>query len=141
MEENQTPLPTASILLQGIEFTHHDIHRVVNIFYNRIQHDPILKVPFSSVHDWPEHVKKLTHFWWVRLGGKPYLFYPYNPVEKHFFAGFNSELLARWLMIFHDTLKKNLKEDQFNLWALISTKMGQGLSMKNEIFKKEYEGR
>lgn len=127
--------------LNGVNFARDDIFRVVDDFYTRIQHDPILKVPFASVGDWPEHIERLTHFWWVRFGGKPYLFNEYNPVLKHFFAGFNRELLTRWLSIFHETLQAHLTIEQAALWKLISERMGEGLFAKNERFKKEYEGR
>jgi hypothetical protein len=34
-----------------------------------------------------------------------------------------------------------LKPHQAALWKLISERMGEGLSMKNELFKQEYERR
>lgn len=127
------------INVNGVQFTHKDIYNVVDDFYTRIQQDSILQIPFQSVGDWPEHVQRLTHFWWIRFGGQAYLFSHYNPVAKHFFAGFNRELLARWLSIFYDTLKTHLKPDQAELWRLISERMGEGLSMKNEFFRRDYE--
>lgn len=130
-----------SVEVNGVTFSHADLFAVVDDFYTRIQHDPILKVPFQSVADWPEHIERLTHFWWVRFGGKPYLLNHYNPVAKHFFAGFNRELLARWLSIFHATLADHLTPEQVQLWKVISERMGQALAMKNEMFKEAYESR
>jgi len=127
------------ISVNGIEFTHADIARVVDTFYYRVQKDPLLQVPFQSVHDWPEHIARLTHFWWIKFGGKPYMFSQYNPVVKHFFAGFNEELLARWLMLFHQVLQEQLSPEQAELWALVSKRMGQGLSVKNELFRRAQE--
>lgn len=121
--------------LNGIKFAHEDIFNVVDDFYTRIQHDPVLQVPFKSVGDWPEHIQRLTHFWWVRFGGEPYMFNRYDPVAKHFFAGFNRELLTRWLAIFHDTLRTHLNSRQIALWKLISERMGESLSAKNEFFR------
>src|SRR5437868_5191673 len=94
-----------SVHVKGVLFSHKDLFNVVDDFYTRIQLDPVLQVPFKSVVDWPEHISRLTHFWWVQFGGKPYLFNHYNPVAKHFFAGFNQELLERWLGIFNETLQ------------------------------------
>lgn len=131
----------AEVIVNGISYTHGDIFRVVDDFYGRIQRDPLLQVPFRSVADWPEHIQRLTHFWWVRFGGKPYLFNSYNPVAKHFFAGFNRELLTRWLLIFKETLQVNLTSEQATLWKLISERMGEALLMKNENFRSEYESR
>lgn len=130
-----------TLQINGVEFAHADLHRVIDDFYTRIQHDSVLKIPFASVGDWPEHIEKLTHFWWVRFGGKPYLFNHYNPVAKHFFAGFNRELLLRWLSIFQDTLKDQLKPEQAQVWTMISERMGEVLSAKNEHFRSQYESR
>lgn len=133
-------MDSESLTLNGVEFTHGDLRKVVDDFYTRIQQDPLLEVPFRSVHDWPEHIVRLTHFWWIRFGGRPYLFSEYNPVLKHYFAGFNSTLLERWLGLFRDTLKDHLNSRQAELWSLIVGKMGESLSFRNELLKAEYEG-
>lgn len=138
MSDKKHPQPTDSLNVNGVTFAHADIFSVVDDFYTRIQKDPLLKVPFSSVHDWPEHIEKLTHFWWLRFGGRAYLFSEYNPVLKHFFAGFNDELLKRWLELFHETLKEHLNEDQCALWKNISERMGHALSQRNESLKAHY---
>ena len=129
------------VSVNGVDFSHAEILAVIDDFYTKIQHDPILQVPFRSVADWPEHIQRLTHFWWIRFGGDPYLFNQYNPVAKHFFAGFNRELLTRWLSIFHETLQTHLMPDQAELWKLISERMGEALFVKNEFFRREYESR
>lgn len=127
-----------TIIVNGVTFSHKDIFNVVDDFYTRIQNDPVLQVPFKSVHDWPEHIARLTHFWWARFGGQVYLFNEYNPVSKHFFAGFNRELLTRWLSIFHDTLNAQLKTDQAKLWHTIAERMGESLNFRNELLKEEF---
>jgi hemoglobin len=129
------------VRLNGVDFAHEDLLRVVDDFYSRIQQDPILSQPFKSVGDWPEHIQRLTYFWWVRFGGKPYLFNHYNPVTKHFFAGFNRDHLTRWLFIFHQTLQTHLSPEQTHLWKIISERMGEALVIKNELFRREYESR
>lgn len=137
-----TPTPpklTDEILVHHIPFTHKDIFTVVNDFYHRVQTDPLLQVPFKSVHNWPEHIQRITHFWWIRFGGTPYMSAEYNPVLKHFFAGFNAEFLERWLQLFHATLHTHLNDQQRELWALISVRMGHSLSIKNEYFREHYE--
>lgn len=135
------PQDNDTIDVNGVAFAHKDIFNVVDDFYARVQKDPLLKVPFGSVEDWPEHIQRLTHFWWIKLGGKPYLFTYYNPVAKHFHAGFNRELLTRWLALFHETLRTHLTPAQAALWTSLSERMGEGLSLKNEMMKSEYEKR
>jgi hemoglobin len=139
MKDSRLSKAEKTVDVNGVIFKHEDIFRVVDDFYSRIQQDHLLQVPFKSVGDWPEHIERLTHFWWTRFGGDPYLFNQYNPVAKHFFAGFNRELLTRWLFIFHDTLKANLSAEQAALWTAISKRMGEALFMKNESFRREYE--
>lgn len=139
MESSERPRPDEIISVNGVNFKHDDFFRVVDDFYTRIQSDPILQVPFRSVHDWPEHIERLTHFWWMKFGGKPYLFGHYNPVPKHYFAGFNRELLGHWLSLFHSTLKDHLTPAQSTLWILISSRMGEGLAARNDLFAAEYE--
>jgi len=135
----EKPNLTDEIQVNHVTFTHGDIFNVVDDFYTKVQTDSILKVPFESVHDWPEHIQRITHFWWIRFGGKPYMFAEYNPVLKHFFAGFNAHFLSRWLQLFHETLGAHLNQTQVELWKVISERMGQSLSIKNDHFKEHYE--
>lgn len=128
-----------AVKVNGVDYHHEDIFCVVDDFYTRIQQDPVLQVPFKSVVDWSEHVEHLTHFWWVRFGGKSYLAYDYNPPAKHFPAGFNRDLLTRWLSIFHETLDAQLNPQQAALWKIISERMGEGLFVKNELMKSAHE--
>lgn len=92
------------------------IDLVVNDFYNRIQLHQTLAKPFSNVHDWPAHKEKITEFWWVVLGGKPKASFKYDPVGKHFAAGFTGALLADWKLLFRDVLQTHLKPDMVNKW-------------------------
>lgn len=132
-------MENSTVNVGGVEFSHQEINQVVDTFYTRVQKDPLLSVPFQSVHDWPEHIERLTHFWWIRFGGKPYMFTHYNPVAKHFYAGFNAEFLARWLSLFHEVLYEKLKPEQAKLWQEISIQMGKGLSIRNEMLRKAVE--
>lgn len=139
MSDKKTFPEDSEIVSPGnVPFSHGDIRRVIDDFYTRIQSDPLLKVPFQSVHDWPEHIDRLTHFWWIRFGGRPYLFTHYNPVAKHFHAGFNEEFLSRWLELFDQTLQEHLTDRQRGLWKIVSERMGRSLTMKNELFKREH---
>ncbi len=124
-----------TVAIKGIDFSHKDVFEVVDTFYYRVQQHPQLKVPFQSVHDWEEHIQRLTHFWWIKFGGNPYLLTSYNPVLKHFQAGFNEELLTHWLTLFHQVIDEKLTPEQANLWKLISSRMGEALSIRNEMYR------
>jgi hemoglobin len=127
--------------LDGTPLSWGEIHTVVDTFYGRIQTDPILEVPFRTVLDWPHHIERLTHFWWIRLGGRPYLNGMYNPVEKHFLAGFNPPLLKRWLALFKKTIEENVSPEAGVLWIEIAEHMGQALSMKNDAYSEMMKDR
>jgi hemoglobin len=131
------PEPNDSLSFNELPFTHEEIRKVVDDFYTVVAEDDLLKVPFSSVKDWPHHIERMTHFWWVRLGGRPYLSGPYNPVLKHFLAGFNATFLERWLSLFEIALNDNLKPEQAELWTLLAHRMGQFLSSRNDLYKSE----
>lgn len=121
--------------LNGVIFSHGDIRAVVERFYALVEVDPLLGAPFSSVTDWPHHIERLTHFWWVRFGGEPYIDTMYDPVGKHYAAGFNRVFLTRWLELFDETVAKTLKPDQAEIWSKVAHRMGEALTMKNEFYK------
>lgn len=131
------PAKSDFVDLNEIAFTFNDIHSVVDAFYTQVQQDLLLKIPFQSVQNWSHHVERLTHFWWIRFGGKPYLDAMYNPVEKHFLAGFNQEYLSCWLALFKQTLEAKLLPEQAQIWTLVSERMGGALMMKDQFYRNE----
>jgi len=131
------PAGSDVVNFNSIDFSHDDIGNVVDAFYTQVATDTLLKVPFATVHDWPDHIGRMTHFWWVRLGGRPYLPCRYNPVAKHFAAGFNAEFLGRWLELFKSTLRTKLTAPQIQIWSLLVDNMGQSLHYRNEMLKQE----
>lgn len=137
--EKGHPDGQASISVNSVQFRFDDIRKVVDTFYARVATDKILGPPFSSVHDWPHHIERLTHFWWIRFGGEPYLDVTYNPVEKHFTAGFNDEFLTRWLALFQGVLDETLEPPQAKFWSDVAHRMGFALTMKNELYKEHLE--
>lgn len=130
----KTPEGQESLRLNAVDFTFLDIKNVVENFYTQVAVDPVLKVPFSTVDDWPHHIDRLTHFWWTRFGGDAYMDATYNPPEKHFLAGFNQVLLSHWLELFHRTLKSTLNPAQAQLWGSVADRMGVALNAKNEAY-------
>ncbi|MCM2282424.1 MAG: group III truncated hemoglobin [Bdellovibrionaceae bacterium] len=120
------------LFVQSIRFDHRDIFALVDRFYTAVQSDPELRVPFASVEDWPEHIERLTHFWWVRFGGESYLDTNYNPIGKHFENGFTRPLLARWLSLFRETAESALKPEQAQFWCALTERMGEFLAHRND---------
>lgn len=109
------------------------VARVVDVFYERIQTHPTLNGPFAVVHDWPMHKDILTHFWWVTLGGKRYLDYPYAVARKHNEAGFTPALLVDWLALFREVVNTELPPELAAGWIQRAEVIGQSLNHMHDI--------
>lgn len=121
--------------VHSIKFTHEDIYNVVKKFYSLVEVDDYLHGPFSVVDDWPYHIDKLTHFWWFRFGGRPYMDVHYSPIEKHFETGFSERLLEIWLNLFKDVLDGTLTKPQAELWYTFAQGIGAALNRNNDFMK------
>ena len=109
------------------------VAKVVSDFYDRVRSHETLSAPFARVHDWPEHKRHLTHFWWVTLGGKPYRDQPYRVADKHAAAGFTSALLADWLALFQSTLARHLDPELADQWYARAQRIGRSLALMHEF--------
>ncbi|TSJ87476.1 group III truncated hemoglobin [Chitinimonas sp. BJB300] len=109
------------------------VEKVVDAFYAAIRQHPTLAGPFGRVTDWPEHLRHLSHFWWVTLGGKRYLDYRYNVPERHAAAGFTPELLQDWLALFRQTVHTHLDVDLANAWLARVERIGESLRLMHEL--------
>lgn len=133
------PLPEAELNVYGVHFRWLDISKVITLFYQRVAVDQLLRIPFASVEDWPHHIERLTHFWWIRFGGPPYLDVRYDPIGKHFESGFNHHFLERWLELFDRILRETLNPQQAKLWQEFATSMGASLERNNELMIARYK--
>ena len=108
------------------------IDKVVDDFYDRIQNHPTLSKPFSIVTHWKEHKEKIAEFWWVVLGGIPNSPYKYDPVNKHFAAGFTQELLEDWKALFFEVLSQHLPLNLAQAWQSRVELIGGNLLIQND---------
>jgi hemoglobin len=108
------------------------VDRVVDDFYNQIQTHPTLSKPFSIVIHWDRHKEKIADFWWVVLGGQPTSSYKYDPVNKHFTAGFTDQLLSDWKNLFFEVLSKHLTPELAQAWQARVELIGENLSKQND---------
>lgn len=78
--------------------------RLVNAFYARVRTDAELGPIFNdAVHDWPEHLEKLTHFWSsVMLTSGRYKGQPMPAHLKHR-DRITPALFDRWLALWKQT--------------------------------------
>jgi hemoglobin len=110
---------------------HDKVMAVVSEFYDLIQTHPTLSKPFSIVGNWPEHKIKIGEFWWTALGGKPTQSFKYDPVNKHFHAGFTDDLLNDWKKLFKEVLDRHLEPKLSNQWFDRVELIGTNLSIQN----------
>lgn len=105
------------------------IAAVVDDFYDRIQRHPTLAEPFTRVDDWPEHKERLTHFWWVSLGGNRYRDYQYRVGPIHMSVGVTDALVDDWLALLRATLDDHLEPELADAWYSRAQHMGRSIRM------------
>lgn len=105
------------------------IAAVVDDFYDRIQAHPSLAEPFRRVSDWPEHKARLTHFWWVSLGGEAYRDEQYRVGPAHVGLGVDEALVDEWLALFAATLADHLEPELARAWMSRAQSMGRSIRM------------
>lgn len=105
---------------------------VVDAFYDQVTLHPSLRRPFSVVEDWPRHKERLTYFWWIVLGGEKFRREMYEPVPKHFRAGFNEILLSDWLALFEQTVRQVVPDALADAWVERARQVGASLVIANK---------
>lgn len=108
------------------------IRQVVDDFYTRIQCHPTLAEPFMRVKDWPEHKARLSHFWWISLGGERYRDDRYRIAATHLPVGITDALVDDWLALFRATLDDYLEPDLAAHWYQRAEHMGRSIRMLAE---------
>ena len=78
------------------------IGRLVRRFYAQAREDAVLGPVFNAaVHDWDEHMQRLTDFWsGVMLGAGGY---KGNPLGLHARQPITAEMFPRWLELWGET--------------------------------------
>lgn len=116
------------------------IAAVVDDFYSRIQHHPTLAGPFGIVHDWPAHKAKMTHFWWLSLGGRPYLDYRYEVMPKHAAVGVTAALVDDWLALFETVVHAHVEAPALaDAWLFRARRMGDSLRLVEAYYRRKRE--
>ncbi len=84
---------------------------LVDRFYAKVRADNVLGPVFNgAVHDWPEHLEKLSAFWSsvMLTTGR----YKGNPMAVHMKqkAAIQPSMFGRWLELWRETARENLDE-------------------------------
>lgn len=110
------------------------IAAVVDDFYDRVQCHPTLAGPFAKVSDWTEHKARLTHFWWLSLGGPAYRQDRYKTAQERLPANVTPELIADWLKLFQETLNDHLPKEIAALWFARASNIGASLRLMVDYY-------
>ena len=118
--------------------TREDVERLVDVFYDKVQADPILGPIFNpAVHDWREHKATLVKFWSsVALGTREYRG---NPMAAHRPHPIMDEHFGHWLALWRQTAHEVMGEAQAEaMYAYAqriarSLKLGLGLSGRRPL--------
>lgn len=110
--------------------TEESLRELVSLFYGRVRQDPDLGPIFNdAVHDWSEHLEKLTDFWsMVALGTRRF---KGNPMLKHLAhqARINPGHFARWLALWNEAAAEIMAPDDAALLQAKAARIGESLSL------------
>ena len=95
--------------------TESEISSLVDAFYARVQHDPVIGPIFNeAVEDWPAHLALLKGFWASVLLGVGQ--FKGNPLETHLKLPLSREHFERWLALFAETATELLSPEKAKLF-------------------------
>jgi hemoglobin len=106
------------------------LSHLVDRFYDRVRADEQLGPLFNAtIHDWPEHLAKLTRFWSsVMLGtGR----YKGNPVVAHraHAGAIDVQMFDRWLALWRATASEVLGRAEATAIALKAERIAESLKL------------
>ena len=131
----QEPHPKAPGLAAGITETM--IRELVQAFYARVRRDPLLGPVFEArVHDWPEHLDKLSAFWSsvVLMSGR----YKGRPMPVHMaITEISRGHFERWLALFRETAKTVCPEPAAALFIDRAERIAESLYLGIGIYRGE----
>ncbi|MDP3174507.1 MAG: group III truncated hemoglobin [Phenylobacterium sp.] len=115
------------------------IHEVVHAFYARVRIDPDLGPIFGRVlgDDWSEHLAKLCDFWSSVLLRTAR--YEGSPMVAHVaVGGIEAKHFARWLELFHETVRRLCPTDAAALFVARSELIAQSLKLGIAVSRGEF---
>lgn len=129
------PHPKAPGLAAGI--TEPMIRDLVQTFYAEVRRDPVLSPIFEArVHDWPEHLDKLSAFWSsvVLMTGR----YKGRPMPVHAaIPEISRTHFERWLAIFRTTAKAVCPEPAAALFIDRAERIAESLHLGISLHRGE----
>ena len=106
------------------------LERLVGAFYAKVRADAELGALFEgAVHDWPEHLGKLTAFWSsVMLTTGRYKGSPMAAHLRHVHA-IEPAMFDRWLALWAETARENLSQQDADLIRVKAERIAESLKL------------
>lgn len=101
--------PQNPLAIQHPELDDASIRLLVQTFYDRARQDELIGPVFNgAVHDWDDHIGKITDFWSSMLlkTGR----YNGRPMRPHFLLPIKGAHFDRWLQLFEVTARELFSE-------------------------------
>lgn len=107
-----------------------DLRQLVELFYARVRQDEQLGPIFNdAIHDWPEHLDKLTAFWSsvMLTSGR----YKGNPMAAHIKhrAKITPALFDRWLALWQRTTAEVMEPEAARVLQFKASRIAESLQL------------
>jgi hemoglobin len=102
------------------------IAMVVDKFCREMETRTVLREHFGTGGDWGSYRARLTHFWWVALGGKGLRTVSFDmfPIE--------AELSGDWIILFRQAALSIVGKELTEAWMREVEQLGRRLRIANE---------
>jgi hemoglobin len=107
-----------------------DLALLVDRFYARVRQDGLIGPLFNAaIHDWPEHIERLSAFWSsVMLTSGRYKGSPMAAHMRH--AGqIRPEMFSRWLELWRETARDTLAPDAAEAVSAKAERIAESLQL------------
>ncbi len=116
--------------MSGQGISEPDLALLVDRFYARVRQDGLIGPLFNAaIHDWPEHLERLSAFWSsVMLTSGRYKGSPMAAHMRH--AGqIRPEMFSRWLELWRETARDTLAPDAAEAVSAKAERIAESLQL------------
>jgi len=109
------------------------IRAVIEDFYRRVAADPDIGHYFERIEDFERHVRRISDFWYMNLGGRLDAPPTIDMVGTHAPMGLSEADLSAWLRHFHATTDEHLEAPLASEWQRLAE--GIASRMRQDIIR------
>ncbi len=115
------------------------LERLVRAFYARARRDPEIGAKFDDVHDWENHIARITTFWSsvALMTGR----YHGQPLPPHVKLDLHGPHFHRWLALFEETARETCPAQAVDYLMEKARRIAASLEMGTGIARGELPAR